>query len=236
MSGVNLAIILDGKWPGVHLRRFLVLVDPRKGKVVGPLRCGVDKQTWVARAEPMTRRILASDLAIGGYSDFERDYDRIRHQNNDALNKLIDNLILEDEIVIPINDYTILIMLIKVLGERAVLELLDSQLLRFYRYQGLFMVDKQTEHAWQFKLKLTDADNSLLQSKHHQTEDALDLALSCLPPVPRILTYDAKFSTRLRIIVSTNILIRYLKPLRWTLHDMILSRTLPNPSANLGNT
>jgi len=85
------------------------------------------------------RRILAANMwPIWHFGDTNKRYQSFLARGRPEFNGLIDQVLLYDEIVIPTDDFLSLTVLIGVLGERAVLDLLSTNSLKFIRLKGAF--------------------------------------------------------------------------------------------------
>ncbi len=80
--------------------------------------------------------ILASDLwIVYNFNPPKNRYDNFLNRAKPPFKRLIENLILYDEIVIPPQDFMILSSLIGILGEKETITLLEGGHLTFIRLQ-----------------------------------------------------------------------------------------------------
>lgn len=86
------------------------------------------------------QRLLAADLwAIAAFED---PHKRLRHFHGlarPAYKRLIEGIILYDQVIIPTQDFLTLTSLILVLGEQSVIDLLEAGCVRFLRVKGSLM-------------------------------------------------------------------------------------------------
>ena len=82
-------------------------------------------------------RVLAANMwAVFNFGNPNERYQRFLRRGRSHLKSLIESLLIHDEIIIPTQDYLSLTILVGVLGERAVIELLDSESLKLLRVNG----------------------------------------------------------------------------------------------------
>ncbi|MBW1783242.1 MAG: hypothetical protein JRL30_21185, partial [Deltaproteobacteria bacterium] len=82
--------------------------------------------------------ILSSDLwIVYNFSSPQNRYENFLKRAKPLFKKLIDNLILYDEIVIPTQDFMVLSSFIGILGEKETITLIESGYLKFLRLQDL---------------------------------------------------------------------------------------------------
>lgn len=83
------------------------------------------------------KKFLASDLwLVYNFDDPSNRYQKFLSRGRDPFKRLIENVLLYDNIVIPTQDFLTLSVLIGVLGEDEVIELLNSKSISFLRVKG----------------------------------------------------------------------------------------------------
>jgi len=94
--------------------------------------------TSIKKAEPWERVFVGSMWPVYNFDDANARYANFLNFAKPRFAHLIDGLLLYDRVVIPTQDFLSLTVLIVVLGERAVLDLLANEDLKFIRLKGAF--------------------------------------------------------------------------------------------------
>ncbi len=85
------------------------------------------------------KRILASNMwALFNFDNPNSRYQKFLSRGRPAFKSFIESIMLYDEVVVPTQDFMSLSILLGVLGERAVLDLLHADILKFARVKGAF--------------------------------------------------------------------------------------------------
>mgnify|MGYP001610257198 CR=1 FL=1 len=85
------------------------------------------------------KSMLAADMwAVFNFDDSNRRYQKFLQQGRPRFTHLLDGLLLYEDVVIPTQDFVSLTVLVGVLGEQAVIDLLEAGDLRFVRLRGAF--------------------------------------------------------------------------------------------------
>lgn len=88
---------------------------------------------------PAGKSMLAADMwAVFNFDDPNRRYQKFLQQAKPRFTHLLDGLLLYEDVVIPTQDFVSLTVVVGVLGERAVIDLLEAGDLRFVRLRGAF--------------------------------------------------------------------------------------------------
>ena len=82
-------------------------------------------------------KVLAGDLSATFNIDGQH-FDRYVNRRVSVVRSLCDQLLLHDQILIPTQDYLTAAGLVRILGERNLLVLLEEERLRFIRMRGFF--------------------------------------------------------------------------------------------------
>ena len=82
-------------------------------------------------------KVLAGELSATFNIDGQH-FDRYVGRQTSVVKSLCDQLLLHDQILIPTQDYLTAAGLVRILGERSVLKLLEEERLRFIRLRGAF--------------------------------------------------------------------------------------------------
>ncbi len=82
-------------------------------------------------------KVLAGELSATFNIDGQH-LDRYVGRQNSVVRSLCDQLLLHDQILIPTQDYLTAAGLVRILGERSVLILLEEERIRFLRLRGAF--------------------------------------------------------------------------------------------------
>jgi hypothetical protein len=83
------------------------------------------------------RRILAGDLwAVFNFGDPKERYRRFLRHHRASFQHLVDSVLLYDSVEVPTQDFLVIAVLLRQLGERAVVDLLSSGSLRFIHMRG----------------------------------------------------------------------------------------------------
>lgn len=122
----------------------------------------------------MVSRIFAGDMwLVRNFGDPNERYKKFLNNGRDRFRKLIDSLILYDQIVIPTDDFLSMIAIVDVLGSELTIELLDADVLSFARAQNQ-LVYIGNGGGLRFIQSLTDANK---KPKYVETEQAVKSAL-----------------------------------------------------------
>ena len=85
----------------------------------------------------LERRVLAANVwPVFSYASGKDRYEAFLNRGRPAIKGLIESIILHDRITVPTEDYVTLTALVGVLGQRAIIELLEAGVLRFVRITG----------------------------------------------------------------------------------------------------
>ncbi len=123
------------------------------------------------------KRVFAGNMwAIYNYDDPNKRYRRFLERGRPRFTQLIDGLLMYDEVVIPTQDFLSVTVLVGVLGERAVIDLLEAGDLSFLRMRGAFAYVGNGGGLKTFKI-----DNECFADDQR----ALAWALSGLEPRPK---------------------------------------------------
>jgi len=88
-------------------------------------------------SETNKKRIFAADMwAVLNFGQPNDRYQRFLANGRPRFSRLVDSLLLYDEVIVPTQDFLSLTVLVGVLGDRAVMELLEAGTLRFLRLVG----------------------------------------------------------------------------------------------------
>lgn len=83
------------------------------------------------------RRVLAANMWAGvTFDSTQARYDGFLSRARPAFCSLVESIVLHDTIVVPTEDYLNLTALVSVLGDRAIIEMLERGVLRFCRIRG----------------------------------------------------------------------------------------------------
>lgn len=82
------------------------------------------------------KRFAADLWSVFNFADPNERYQKFLQRGRPALKQLLESLILHPETFVPTEDYMSLTVLVGTLGERAVLEMLESGRLKFVRLRG----------------------------------------------------------------------------------------------------
>src|SRR4030042_2866072 len=83
--------------------------------------------------------ILAANMwSIYNFGDPNVRYQRFLSRGRPGFKSVFENVLLYDEVFVPTQDFISLALLVGVLGERAILELLSANSLKFLRVNGAF--------------------------------------------------------------------------------------------------
>ena len=130
------------------------------------------------------RKILASDIVVYRATGIPGpDVEAFASRSGDATKSFIESILLHDQIVVPISDFATLWLLLGTFGEHTIIELLEREILTFYRYSGIWMYGTRG-----FGLKLvhqTPPFYEPIQAIYNPVDKALDLTLEAMPAKPR---------------------------------------------------
>lgn len=129
------------------------------------------------------KSMFAGDMwAVFNFDDPNTRYQKFLQQGKPRFTHLLDGLLLYDEVVIPTQDFMSLTILIGVLGERAVIDLLEAGDLRFVRLRGAFAYVGNGGGVLAYEMM--DKDKKPLAC-FAEEEDAVAWALGGLNPAPK---------------------------------------------------
>src|SRR5215510_11932660 len=81
--------------------------------------------------------LLAANLwSVYNFGNPNDRYDKFLARGRPAFKSLIESILLYDKVVIPTQDFLSLAILVGVLGERAILDMLESDRIKFLRLKG----------------------------------------------------------------------------------------------------
>ncbi len=130
------------------------------------------------------RKLLASDIVVYRATGIPgTDVDAFAKRSGDATKSFIESILLHDEIVVTISDFTTLWLLLDTFGEHTVIELLERKILTFYRYSGIWMYGTRG-----FGLTLIHQNPPFyepIQAIYNPVDKAIDLTLEAMPAKPR---------------------------------------------------
>jgi hypothetical protein len=130
------------------------------------------------------RKVLASDIVVPRTTlNPAENLAEFGQWSSAPIKNFIESVILHDEIVVPISDFTTLWLLIDTFGERAVLDLIDNKVLKFYRYSDIVMYGNNG-----LGLVITNQREphyTAAQAIYNPVDKALDLTLQAMPAKPK---------------------------------------------------
>jgi hypothetical protein len=168
-------------------------------------------------------KIFAADMwAIFNFDDPNLRYQKFLASGRPSFKGFLENILLYDEIIVPTQDFLSLTILVGVLGEKAVIELLEAGRLKFLRVKGSLGYI---------------GNGGGLQAFEMQEKDEQPISLNC--PLETAITWaikglDQKVNdsslTKLALFNSTEISIKSLSEdiRKETYADILKSIYLPN--------
>ncbi|MFA5168015.1 MAG: hypothetical protein WC530_05745 [Candidatus Omnitrophota bacterium] len=124
-----------------------------------------------------------------------RRYQAFVQNGHQRFSKFIDSLLLYDKAIIPTQDYVSLTALVGVLGEKTVIDLLESGDIKFARLKGAFGYIGNGGGIQSFVISKDEKHGLKLQPFGDET-DAVPWALEILSPKPREIKLITKLVTK----------------------------------------
>ncbi len=131
-------------------------------------------------------KLFAADMwAVFNLAPPDQRYQKFLERSRPAFKHLIDGILLHEEILVPTQDFLSLSIMIGVLGEDAVLDLLEKGCLKFLRVKGAFAYIGNGGGIKTFEI-LTEDEKPI--ACRRPLEEAVNWALNSLNPKPNELS------------------------------------------------
>ena len=130
----------------------------------------------------MANILFTGDMwSVFNFGDPNERFRKFLDRGRESFKRLIDGMLLYDKIVVPTQDFLILSILIKVLGEAAVVELLETDILTFIRLRGSLAYIGNGGGIKAFEIQRPDKKSPFCSS----IDESIDWAINGLREKPK---------------------------------------------------